>query len=142
MLPAIKSFACTCVGPTTPRAGLTRAQAVFYGIVIDAPAQLAQTDLFRKPRNKYLTGNPEWQFKVERVWKGKKIKQQVKVRSTADANACGASFEKFSSYIVFAEVKKIGRERIYFVQHCNWTSGYKQTPEIINEIGEGRLVKK
>jgi hypothetical protein len=122
MLCADTSYACTCIGPGSAKQGLAKAQAVFSGRATKA--------------NGY-----EYEFEVERIWKGKIKKSRIIVGATAPNTSCEIELIEGEQYIVFADIDKERDVIIFYPQICNYTSLLSQAGNTIKELGKGRLIR-
>lgn len=82
--------ACSCM-KLTPSEGLTSSYAVFTGEVTTI-----------EPNTATRFGGVEITLRVKKVWKGD-IGAQVKVRTAGSSAACGYSFAKGETYLVYAD---------------------------------------
>lgn len=116
-------YACSCIGPANAKEGLAKADAVFSGRVIKSDSY-------------------EYEFEVERIWKGKIKKDRITVAASAPNTSCAIELNQGEQYIVFARLKKEGERIIYYPQICNFTSVYSKAEPILKVVGKGKLLKK
>src|SRR3712207_1240946 len=93
------ALACTCAPPQSAARELKRASAVFSGKVEKVKGHKEVADIF---------ASVEAEFKVERVWKGVE-KEIVSVFTSPISSACGYSFKKGSTYLVYAYGNEQGK---------------------------------
>ena len=86
---AAEANACSCM-KLTPSEGLTSSHAVFTGEVVDIEKNTATP-----------FGGVEVTLRVKKMWKGEPQKE-LKVRTAGSSAACGYSFAKGVTYLVYA----------------------------------------
>lgn len=105
----------------TPAEGLSSAYAVFTGEVTDI-----------KPNTATKFGGVEITLRVNEVWKGE-IGEQVKVRTAGSSAACGYSFAKGESYLVYADRDEADPMRVSL---CSRTALVANAEEDLDFLGK------
>lgn len=125
VLVAEVAFACTCVPPRSPAEERERAAAVFSGKVLQIKRHKSAEDIF---------GGVEVVFRVDKAWKGAR-NRTVSVFTSSQSAACGYSFSKGHTYLVYASANSGGR---LSTSICSRTKRLKDAREDLDELGNGR----
>lgn len=91
---APSALACSCAPPPPPAVALERAGAVFEGVTSSLPEPLPE-------------GGVLYRFEVLRVWKGSPGAQAA-ITTAAISAACGRSYAKGSTWLVYASRRDDG----------------------------------
>ena len=118
-------LACTCVPPPAPTEALEEAAAVFSGKVVQIKSHKPVGDIF---------GGVEVVFRVNRAWKGIN-KSTARVFTSSQSAACGYSFSKGHTYLVYASGNSRGR---LSTSICSRTKRLKDAREDLNQLGAGK----
>jgi hypothetical protein len=125
ILSAEAAHACTCVPPQSPGAERERAAAVFSGKVLQVKRHKSAEDIF---------GGVEVVFRVDKAWKGAG-KRTVSVFTSSQSAACGYSFTKGHTYLVYASANSEGR---LSTSICSRTRRLKDAREDLDELETGK----
>ena len=118
-------LACTCAPPPAPDEALAEAAAVFSGKVVQIKRHTPAGDIF---------GGVEVVFRVDRAWKGVN-KSTARVFTSSQSAACGYSFSKGQTYLVYASGNSRGR---LSTNLCSRTKRLKDAREDLDALGAGR----
>jgi hypothetical protein len=105
----------------TPSEGLSSSHAVFSGEVIDIERN--ETTRF---------GGLEVTLQVKRVWKGEP-KEEIKVRTAGSSAACGYTFVKGKTYLVYAVSDDADPMRVSL---CSRTAPIEDAKEDLDFLGK------
>jgi len=121
-----QALACSCVIPDSPAAEMTRATAVFAGVV----------SLTWRPAGGVSRGNDPVTvtFQVTQTWKGPRD-QTLTVTTAGDSAACGYNFVLDQAYLVYAH----GDNDELSVTLCSRTAPLANAWEDLYALGEGQL---
>ena len=108
--------ACICDQTVLPSQGFTHAQAVFTGKVINS-------------------GKGRWTVLVMSVWKGD-VDEVISLRDDSVGTSCASNFKVGNEYLFLADVKRAGKQILYYPQVCNWTI---QTRSHKLDLGSGDM---
>jgi hypothetical protein len=117
---ASDTSACSCV-KLSPSEGLTSSHAVFTGEVIDIEKNTA---------TKF--GGLEVTLRVKKVWKGDP-QEEIKVHTAASSAACGYSFVKGTTYLVYATRDEADPMRVSL---CSRTAPVERAEEDLDFLGK------
>jgi MYXO-CTERM domain-containing protein len=112
--------ACSCMR-ITPAEGLSSAYAVFTGEVTTI-----------EPNTATKFGGVEITLRVKKVWKGD-IGAQVQVRTAGSSAACGYSFVKGETYLVYADRDEADPMRVSL---CSRTALVANAQEDLDLLGK------
>ena len=112
--------ACSCM-KLTPSEGLTSSSAVFTGKV---------TNIEENTATKF--GGLEVTLRVKEMWKGEP-KEEVKVHTAASSAACGYSFAKGETYLVYAVRDEADPMRVSL---CSRTAPVGDAKEDLDFLGK------
>ena len=115
-----KAHACSCM-KLTPSEGLTSSHAVFTGEV---------TKIEKNEATRF--GGLEVTLRVKRVWKGEP-KEEIKVHTAASSAACGYTFVKGTTYLVYAVRDEADPMRVSL---CSRTAPEDQAKEDLDFLGK------
>ncbi|MGB5372929.1 MAG: hypothetical protein WBN15_04030 [Polyangiales bacterium] len=115
--------ACSCM-KVTPSEGLSASYAVFTGEVTEI-----------EPNTATRFGGIEITLRVTRVWKGD-IGEQVEVRTAGNSAACGYSFVKGETYLVYVDRDEAEPMRVSL---CSRTSLVASAQEDLDFLGKPSL---
>jgi hypothetical protein len=113
------ALACTCGPPPTVPVALERAAVVFEGTVVAGPTDADDRTV-------------EYRFEVLRSWKGSPG-DQVTIRTAPHSAACGRSFEKGSTWLLFPYSNEDGA---LFDNICSRSGRSKGAEADLAELGE------
>ena len=119
------ALACTCVPPPSPTEALEEATAVFSGKVVQIKRHKPSEDIF---------GGVEVVFRVDQKWKGVG-NRTVSVFTSSQSAACGYSFSKDQTYLIYASGNSRGR---LSTSICSRTKRLKDAREDLNQLGAGK----
>ena len=117
---APEARACSCMR-LTPSEGLTSSHAVFTGEV---------TKIEKNEATRF--GGLEVTLRVKRVWKGE-LGEEVKVHTAASSAACGYTFVKGTTYLVYAVRDEADPMRVSL---CSRTAPEDQAKEDLDFLGK------
>ena len=117
-------YACSCVPSGSPSEELAKFATVFQGRVVSV------RDLPRGEGTPESRGQLNVEFDVETVWKGN-VNQPMNLTTNIDTAACGVSFVKGVTYIVYSEGDST-------VHRCSRTRPLSEATEDLAELGQGQ----
>jgi len=117
---ASEARACSCM-KLSPSEGLSSSEAVFSGEVID----IQHNDATR-------FGGLEVTLRVKQVWKGA-VDREIKVHTAGSGAACGYSFAKGQTYLVYAVSDEADPLRVSL---CSRTSPIEDAKEDLKFLGK------
>lgn len=117
---ANEARACSCM-KLTPSEGRSLSHAVFSGEVID---------IERNQATRF--GGLEVTLQVKRVWKGEP-KEETKVRTAGSSAACGYTFVKGKTYLVYAVSDEADPMRVSL---CSRTAPIEDAKEDLDFLGK------
>jgi hypothetical protein len=117
-------LACSCALPPAPKVAMAQSTAVFSG-------KVTKVEQDAKAHTRTVT------IEVDRTWKGSDKKTLV-VLTAGDGAACGVSFEKDKSYLVYANAVE---EKLH-ASLCSRTKPLEQAKADLDELGEGKKPTK
>jgi hypothetical protein len=112
--------ACSCM-QLSPSEGLSSSHAVFTGEV---------TDIERNEATRF--GGLEITLRVKRVWKGAP-QEEIKVHTAGSSAACGYSFVKGKTYLVYAVRDEADPMRVSL---CSRTAPVENAKEDLDFLGK------
>jgi len=133
VLTSNSTFACSCIGPDSPKEALKIwSDAVFSGEII-------------------AVNGEDFTFKVERVWKGVSDKEIVVLDSFV-GSSCDSGLKIGGRYIIFASflkdkdkttsVNEQGKP-IFHIDTCSWSASLANpntNKKIIKKLGKGKSI--
>jgi hypothetical protein len=119
------AVACTCVPPPSPTEAREDAAAVFSGKVVQIKRHKPAEDIF---------GGVEVVFRINQAWKGVG-NRTVSVFTSSQSAACGYSFSKGHTYLVYASANSRGR---LSTSICSRTKRLKNAREDLDALGAGK----